>query len=126
MAQDPQYADVHFISICCDKCDGAREIIEKEDDLRWQNISHYYMEPEYKEKAKKIFGFKTVPFYVVVNNDGEITQLGGSKKIDFESIPGMIPQEEDKENAIPEEQLMDKLQQQDQTERTFVLDDLDF
>ena len=57
MAQDPKYKDVQFISICCDKLDGARDIIEQEDDLRWQNVKHYFMDKDDKEKAKKILGF---------------------------------------------------------------------
>jgi thiol-disulfide isomerase/thioredoxin len=89
MAQDPKYADVHFVSICCDLCDGAREIIERDEKLRWSHVSHYFMEQEDKEIAKEILGFKTVPFYVVLNEFGEIVQKGGTKQIDFNSIPGM-------------------------------------
>jgi thiol-disulfide isomerase/thioredoxin len=127
MAQDPQYANVQFISICCDNCDGAREIIDKETERRWQHVSHYFMEPGDKEKAKKILGFKAVPFYVVVNAQGEITQMGGSKKIDFERIPGKIHLVQNKENARPEDPVDDKLEQQQPLgERAFVLDELDF
>ena len=112
MAQDPRYKNVHFVSICCDKLDGAREILEKHDDLRWNHISHYFMEPNDKNVAKQILGFSSVPFYVIVNDHGEITQKGGSKAIDFDNVPNM---EEDKENVGPEVE-----------ERVFVMDDLDF
>ena len=58
MANDPKYDDVQFVSICCDKLDGARDIIEKDDDLRWQNVDHYFMDKQDKEEAKKILGFQ--------------------------------------------------------------------
>ena len=90
MAEDPKYENVQFISICCDKLDGARDIIEKDDDLRWQNVSHYFMDQQNKEEAKKILGFKSVPFYVVLDENGEITQLGNHKSIDFEEVPGVV------------------------------------
>lgn len=122
MAQDPHYVDVQFISICCDKLDGAREIIEKEDELRWQNISHYFMEPEDKENAKKTLGFKSVPFYVILNSEGGIEQMGGSKKIDFDAVPGKLVLEQDKENSRPEETPL-KLEPDN---RVFVIDELDF
>ncbi|KAG7366420.1 AhpC/TSA family protein [Nitzschia inconspicua] len=90
MAQDPKYQDVQFISICCDKLDGARDIIEKEDDLRWQNIDHYFMSQDDKETAKKALGFKQVPYYVVLDEEGNIQQSGGGKQVDFDEIPGII------------------------------------
>ena len=90
MAQDPKYKDVQFISICCDKLDGARDIIERDDDLRWQNVNHYFMEKEDKETAKKLLGFKQVPFYVVMDENGSITQSGSRRQVDFEEIPGVV------------------------------------
>lgn len=61
-------------------------------------MSHYFMDHEHKEKAKKLLGFKSVPFYVVLNKDGEMTQKGSSKQVDFEDIPGII-RPVDKENV---------------------------
>jgi hypothetical protein len=90
MAQDPKYQDVQFISICCDKLDGARHIIEKEDDPRWQNIDHYFMSQADKETAKKVLGFKQVPFYVVLDEQGNIQQSGGGKQVDFDDVPGIV------------------------------------
>jgi hypothetical protein len=53
------------------------------------------MDHEHKEEAKKILGFKQVPFYVVLDQEGEIVQMGSKKFIDFEHLPGMIePQQE--------------------------------
>ena len=93
MASDPKYQDVQFISICCDKLDGARNIIEASDDLRWQNVSHYFMSHQSKEEAKKVLGFKSVPFYVVLDEQGNIQQSGGGKSIDFDEIPGVVKEE---------------------------------
>lgn len=90
MAQDPKYKDVQFISICCDKLDGARDIIERDDDLRWQNVNHYFMDKEDKETAKKLLGFKQVPFYVVMDENGSITQSGSGRQVDFEEVPGVV------------------------------------
>lgn len=96
MASDAKYADVQFVSICCDQLDGAREIIEATDEKRWNNIQHYFMSPETKEEAKKLLGFKSVPFYVIVNKNGIMTQKGSSKQVDFNTIPGMV----EKENVV--------------------------
>lgn len=90
MASDPRYENVQFISICCDKLDGAREIIEKNEDLRWQNVDHYFMSQSDKERAKRELGFQSVPFYVVLDERGNITQKGGPKAIDFDDVPGVI------------------------------------
>jgi thiol-disulfide isomerase/thioredoxin len=90
MAGDPKYQEVQFISICCDRLDGARDIIEKEDDLRWQNIHHYFMSKDDKETAKKLLGFKNVPFYVVLDDEGNIQQSGDGKQVDFDDVPGIV------------------------------------
>lgn len=90
MAKDPKYENVQFISICCDKLDGARDIIEQEEDSRWQNVNHYFMDQKDKEQAKKVLGFKSVPFYVVLDDAGSIQQKGNQKNIDFEELPGVV------------------------------------
>jgi len=95
MAQDPKYQDVQFISICCDKLDGARGIIEKDDDLRWQNVNHYFMSIEDKETAKRLLGFQQVPFYVVMDEHGAITQSGSGRQVDFDEVPGVVRPESD-------------------------------
>ena len=38
-----------------------------------------------------MLGFKQVPFYVVLNEEGDIVQMGSKKKIDFDNLPGMEP-----------------------------------
>mmetsp|Transcript_11620 Transcript_11620/g.16709 ORF Transcript_11620/g.16709 Transcript_11620/m.16709 type:complete len:165 (-) Transcript_11620:72-566(-) len=90
LASQSDYQNVHFVSICCDRCDGAREILEEKDELRWNNIHHYYMDPESKEVAKKQLGFQQVPFYVILNDRGEIVQKGSKKQIDLDNVPGRV------------------------------------
>ena len=89
LAADERYKKVKFASIVCDSCDGARNIIDKEDSPRWDKVSHFFMDHDHKEEAKKILGFKQVPFYVVLDENGEIVQMGSKKQIDFDNIPGM-------------------------------------
>lgn len=149
MAQDPKYENVRFVSICCDKLDGARDIIEKEDDLRWQHVDHYYMDSVHKEQAKKILGFKSVPFYVVVDEMGGIQQKGNEKAVDFDDVPGVVRpeplpepvpefkhtfftpaailfEEEKKEDDIADYQQRPPQVPEPVADRLFVLDDFDF
>jgi hypothetical protein len=144
MAQDPKYENVQFISICCDELDGARDIIEKDDDLRWQNVSHYFMNRENKEEAKKILGFRSVPFYVVMDENGSITQSGNGKSIDFAEVPGVTRpepepyyvEEEKKDDDFDMGLQLDSANNKALTpalmpapvvvERVFDMDDLDF
>jgi hypothetical protein len=105
MAQDPKYENVQFVSICCDKLDGARDIIDQESEGRWQNVNHYFMEQKHKDQAKKLLGFRQVPFYVVLDEHGDITQMGNHRAIDFDEVPGVVrpepsvsSMEEEKEN----------------------------
>lgn len=77
----------------CDSCDGARDIIEQDDKPRWDKITHYFMDHDDKEVAKRVLGFKQVPFYVVLDKEGDIVQMGSKKHIDFDNIPGVIKEE---------------------------------
>lgn len=81
---------IQFLSICCDELDGAREIIEREEEPRWKHMDHYFMEPDVKESLKRIlaatFGayFHSVPFYVILNERGTIQQMGNT--IDWDRV----------------------------------------
>ena len=48
------------------------------------------MDPTSKEEAKRLLGFQQVPFYVILNEQGEIVQKGSQKHIDFTNIPGVM------------------------------------
>ena len=103
-----EHPDVQFVSICCDSLDGAREIIERDDQLRWSSVQHFYMSKEDKERAKKVLGFNRVPFYVVLNEEGRLVEKGNH--VDFTQYL------EDKENMVGGSNEQD----------VFVIDDLDF
>jgi hypothetical protein len=76
---------VHFVSLCLgDRIDAAREILEEPDVPRWNDLQHYFMDFENKERAKQILQFKTVPYYVVLNQDNDMVHCG--TKLDYESI----------------------------------------
>lgn len=93
------------------------------------------MATEHKEEAKQIFGFNSVPFYVFVDQQGQITQSGGPSTINWDTLPGV--QQLDKENETynanvqrEEEHLMLKPVAKNDflepPEQPFVIDDLDF
>ena len=85
MALNPNFKNVKFVTICCDSMDGARKIIEKDSIPRWMALDHYYMESNHKEEAKRVLGFCSVPFYVILDARGLITQLGNWKTVNLES-----------------------------------------
>mmetsp|Transcript_15969 Transcript_15969/g.33736 ORF Transcript_15969/g.33736 Transcript_15969/m.33736 type:complete len:172 (+) Transcript_15969:169-684(+) len=108
LAADERYKNIKFASIVCDSCDGARDIIEKDNNPRWDRISHFFMDHDHKEEAKRVLGFKQVPFYVVLNEEGEIVQMGSKKYIDFDNLPGMVqPKVEERGNVFAEEKKED-------------------
>ena len=55
---------------------------------QWANLSHLYMSVEEKEKAKKQFGFKAVPFCVAFAADGKVLYTGDPAKLDFGAVFG--------------------------------------
>lgn len=73
----PDDDNIQFVSICCDKLDGAREILERDDTPRWNSMRHFFMDHEHKERAKKLLGFKQVPFYIVFDATGGMVFTGG-------------------------------------------------
>lgn len=85
-AVDPKGA--RFVSVCCDRLDGAREILEREAAPRWSAVRHYFMAQSDKERAKQLLGFTQVPFYVVFDELGAMTFAGG--KLDLASLTPAI------------------------------------
>jgi hypothetical protein len=125
-SSDSRYANVQFISICCDSLDGAREIIERDNDIKWPDIHHYFMSVEDKETAKQVLGFAAVPFYVFVSATGEITQSGN--KVDWELVPGMVPDQENVAAPVAQEKQLETetAAVTNKPEQIFVLEELDF
>eukprot|EP01050_Picozoa_sp_SAG11_P017303 SAG11_NODE_2480_length_3307_cov_3.206983_5_plen_281_part_00 len=75
-AADPKYADVAFFTICTDVADTAKEIVEEEE---WEELVHTFMAMEAKEMCKAHFGFKSVPHYVVVDQEGTVVHNVSTK-----------------------------------------------
>ena len=91
------------------------------------------MDNENKEQAKRIFGFKSVPFYVVVDETGSIQQFGNQRSIDFDEVPGVVRpeplEEEKKEDDLDLDFELDLSNQEPkpaEVDRVFNMDDLDF
>lgn len=111
MAVSETHSKVNIISICCGStdqigCDAAREIIEMEAETRWPNLRHFFIMADEKERAKAQYGFSQVPFYVVLNSEGEIQQKGSSKQVNLDEAPGVEriaqadPSEEKKDDRV--------------------------
>jgi len=52
-------------------------------------MSHYFATVDEKERAKAHFGFKAVPFYVVVDEHGKVVMNGSPAKVDLDLAPGV-------------------------------------
>ena len=103
MAKDPRYKDVRFMSICCDGLNGAGLAVDCCKSFGWENIEHFSIETTPKEEAKRLLGFKRVPFYVVINKRGEVLQKGGASEIDFEMISLHTDNTQEDETPQPQE-----------------------
>lgn len=118
------------MSICCDSLDGAREILERPDaDTAWNSMAHYYMSFEHKEHAKRILGFRKVPFYVVIDAQGVIVHTGNKLPEDVVSRPTEVPMHTGanttKRPSTPP-QTEKEVTVSSPTSSAFVIEDLDF
>jgi thiol-disulfide isomerase/thioredoxin len=105
IAEEIGTENVQFLSVVCGDQDGARNIIEKPDESpRWGSINHFYASNEVKEAAKAALEFKQVPFYVVLNEKGEIVKKGGGKDVDIQKESEGLLGMENKENMAPPKQ----------------------
>ena len=66
--------------------EGTQEQVLELLEGQWENLTHLYMSFEQKELAKKLFGFKAVPFCVVFGSDGSLKYQGDPKGIDFKTV----------------------------------------
>ena len=90
LASQKSHKNIKIISICLDNQDGARNIIEHNDDPRWNDITHYSSELINKESIKEFFEFTQVPFYVSINKtNSEITSKGTTKQVNLDNISGV-------------------------------------
>ena len=66
--------------------EGTQEQVLELLEGQWEQLTHLYMSFDQKELAKKLFGFKAVPFCVVFGSDGSLKYEGEPKGIDFKTV----------------------------------------
>jgi len=85
------------------------------------------MDKEDKETAKKLLGFKQVPFYDAIDKNGSITHFGSGRQVDFEEVPGVVRPEPEFKTNSPVEILDQNTNLEDDFSFDFELDfELDF
>jgi thiol-disulfide isomerase/thioredoxin len=81
-------ADIVFVS--CALSQGKDNYVMAADLVcdngSFAELIHCYMDMETKETAKAIFGFASVPFYVVVDKRGVILGMGEPKAVNYRSL----------------------------------------
>jgi thiol-disulfide isomerase/thioredoxin len=77
--------DILFVACALSQGQGNIEAVE-ELTQDWLHLTHTFMEMDAKEEAKGAFGFTSVPFFVVIAQDGTILGTGDPKKISYESL----------------------------------------
>mmetsp|Transcript_1397 Transcript_1397/g.1821 ORF Transcript_1397/g.1821 Transcript_1397/m.1821 type:complete len:162 (+) Transcript_1397:30-515(+) len=89
-----KFKGVIFLSICLDDLDFGAELVAEND---WDNITHTYASTEVKEIAKSCWGFKSVPFIVVLGPDGATSFSGTGIGFTKEKLQSVL--DNDKENV---------------------------
>ncbi|CAM9334266.1 unnamed protein product [Scytosiphon promiscuus] len=81
-----QRPSVKFVGVNIDDAVAAGELINQAaSEGRWTGLTHAHLAEDEKEKAKDILGMKTVPFYVVVSEDGTVLRHGSAKVLPLKS-----------------------------------------
>ena len=128
-----KYHSTNIYSICCgESTELARRIIQQGDlcEPQWTYISHYYMDTASKEIAKRHLGFDFVPFFVFVNPQGHIVQMG------YKTIDWSILQVPEQPPSVTTTMMMDagdndnkaapSVSPTSAAEPVFEIDDMDF
>ena len=90
--------DVAFASVCLDDPEFAKEIVEENE---WERMTHAGMDVETKELAKAHWGFKAVPYLVVIDATGETAFAGSALKVTAETIETALAGKENATAAAP-------------------------
>eukprot|EP00904_Undaria_pinnatifida_P005329 jgi/Undpi1/1926/HiC_scaffold_12.g05313.m1 len=98
-----QRPSVTFVGVNIDDAAAAKEIVSNATSQgRWTSLTHTHIGEDDKEKAKGILGMRTVPFYVVVDQEGRVLRHGNAKALPLksaESLDAILLQEApDKQN----------------------------
>eukprot|EP00617_Octactis_speculum_P027084 CAMPEP_0185752192 /NCGR_PEP_ID=MMETSP1174-20130828/10995_1 /TAXON_ID=35687 /ORGANISM="Dictyocha speculum, Strain CCMP1381" /LENGTH=163 /DNA_ID=CAMNT_0028429535 /DNA_START=24 /DNA_END=515 /DNA_ORIENTATION=- len=76
-----------FLSICLDDEEFAKELVEEGE---WEHMTHAFAPVASKDMAKSVFGFTSVPFYVVSSQDSEVLIAGSGQQVSIQSLPGLL------------------------------------
>ena len=71
--------------------EGTQEQVLELLEGQWENLTHLYMTVDEKERAKKEFGFKAVPFVAVFGADGALRYAGEPGKINYDTVFDLPP-----------------------------------
>ena len=84
--------------MCLDDPEFAKEIVEEHE---WERMTHAGMDVETKELAKAHWGFKAVPYLVVLDATGETAFAGSALKVTAETIETALAGKENATAAAP-------------------------
>jgi hypothetical protein len=80
-----------FIGVNVDSHMAGREKVAKlGQEGGWDELVHLHMDTDAKRIAMGSMGLQFVPFYVIVDAEGHISQMGMSKDVNLNSVGGMI------------------------------------
>ncbi|CAN0262824.1 unnamed protein product [Ectocarpus fasciculatus] len=81
---------VAFVAVNIDDAGAARELISQAaSEGRWTSLAHVHLGEDEKERAKDILGMRTVPFYVVVGEDGKVLRHGSAKTLPLKTVESL-------------------------------------
>ncbi|CAN0460437.1 unnamed protein product, partial [Ectocarpus sp. 8 AP-2014] len=81
---------VTFVAVNIDDSGAARELVSQAaSEGRWTSLAHVHLEEDEKERAKDILGMRTVPFYVVVSEDGKVLRHGSAKALPLKTVESL-------------------------------------
>eukprot|EP00903_Cladosiphon_okamuranus_P006246 g6130.t1 len=81
---------VAFVGVNIDDAGLAGELVAKAaSEGRWTSLTHAHLGEDEKEKAKKILGMRTVPFYVVVSEAGKVLRHGNAKALPLKTAASL-------------------------------------
>ncbi|KAJ8608750.1 hypothetical protein CTAYLR_007783 [Chrysophaeum taylorii] len=97
-AMAKEESEVAFLAVCLDAPATAAPELEKTSSASWEAMTHAFADLETKEKFKAHWGFKYVPYVVVVDKHGSTFFHGSGAGLEPETIRAALASC-DKENS---------------------------
>lgn len=110
MKEDVEKGLVIFASVNIDDKAKARGLIA---ERKWTSLSHLFVDAATKEMLKARFGLTSVPFVMVFDQEGTLSQMGNPKKIDFDALPAMWKAKRQVGNEAKKEGGIDRQKKED-------------